>query len=237
MKKIILILFVITANIIAQNYTVEKISGNVQALIGTSENWVKVSARQKLKGTDLISTGEKSFIQLSGNGNKFILQSNSALGLSSIKKMTLNELLLALAMEEIQNVPKTKSNQFTRNTAVYGSEVSTSKPAPVQVSDIGMKKINGAKQLAQDGFKESAILVAKETFRKYPDTKRQIRDRIYFADLMIRMNLNNEAEQELKQISSLSLNSDEKKEVDEKIEQLKKANLDKNAANAKAMGK
>ncbi|MCL4549830.1 MAG: hypothetical protein M1495_14820 [Bacteroidetes bacterium] len=227
MKKIILILFVITANIIAQDYTVKKISGNVQALIGTSENWVKVSAGQKLKGTDLISTGEKSFIQLSGNGNKFVLQSNSALGLSSIKKMTLNELLLALAMEEIQNVPKTKSNQFTRNTAVYGSEVSTIKPAPVQVSDIGIKKINGAKQLAQDGFKESAILVAKETFRKYPDTKKQIQDRIYFADLMIRMNLNNEAEQELKQISSLSLNSDEKKEVDEKIEQIKKINLDK----------
>ena len=227
MKKILLILFVITANIIAQDYTVEKISGNVQALIGTSENWVKVSAGQKLKGTDLISTGEKSFIQLSGNGNKFVLQSNSALGLSSIKKMTLNELLLALAMEEIQNVPKTKSNQFTRNTAVYGSEVSTIKPAPVQVSDIGIKKINGAKQLAQDGFKESAILVAKETFRKYPDTKKQIQDRIYFADLMIRMNLNNEAEQELKQISSLSLNSDEKKEVDEKIEQIKKINLDK----------
>lgn len=227
MKKIILILFVITANIIAQDYTVEKISGNVQALIGTSENWVKVSTGQKLKGTDLISTGEKSFIQLSGDGNKFILQSNSALGLSSIKKMTLNELLLALAMEEIQNVPKTKSNQFTRNTAVYGSEVSTIKPAPVQVSDIGIKKINGAKQLAQDGFKESAILVAKETFRKYPDTKKQIQDRIYFADLMIRMNLNNEAEQELKQISSLSLNSDEKKEVDEKIEQIKKINLDK----------
>ncbi len=227
MKKIILILFVITINILAQDYTVEKVSGNVQALIGTSENWVKVSAGQKLKGTDLISTGEKSFIQLSGNGNKFVLQSNSALGLSSIKKMTLNELLLALAMEEIQNVPKTKSNQFTRNTAVYGSEVSTIKPAPVQVSDIGIKKINGAKQLAQDGFKESAILVAKETFRKYPDTKKQIQDRIYFADLMIRMNLNNEAEQELKQISSLSLNSDEKKEVDEKIEQIKKINLDK----------
>ena len=227
MKKIILFLFAITVNILAQDYTVEKVSGNVQALIGTSENWVKVSAGQKLKGTDLISTGEKSFIQLSGNGNKFVLQSNSALGLNSIKKMTLNELLLALAMEEIRNVPKIKSNQFTRNTAVYGSEISTSKPVPVQVSDIGIKKINGAKQLAQDGFKESAVLVAKETFRKYPETKKQIQDRIYFADLMIRMNLNNEAEQELKQISSLSLNNDEKKEVDEKIEQIKKTNLDK----------
>lgn len=227
MKKTILILFILIINIKAQEYTVEKISGNVQALIGTSENWIKVAEGQKLKGTDLISTGEKSFIQLADKENRFILQSNSALALSSIKKMSLNELLLALAMEEIRNVPKTKSNQFTRNTAVYGSELSSSKPASVSVNDIGIKKINGAKQLAQNGFKESAILVAKETFRKYPETKNQIRDRIYFADLMMKLNLLNEAETELNRISAMSLNSEDKKEVNDRLEKIRQAALNK----------
>lgn len=139
--------------------------------------------------------------------------------------MALNELLLAQAMEEIWNVPKTKSNRFTRNTAVYGSEVSSNKPAPVQVSDICIKKINGAKQLAQNGFIESAILVAKETFRKYPDTKTQISDRIYFADLMLKINLLNEAEAELNQISAMPLNQVEKKDVTARLDKIKEASV------------
>ncbi len=225
MKKILFVLFFFAVNNFAQEYTVEKVSGNVQVLIGTSENWIKVVAGQKLQGTDLISTEEKSFVQLAGKENRFILESNSALGLNSIKKMSLNELLLALAMEEIRNVPKTKSNQFTRNTAVYGSEVSSGKPAAVNVSDIGLKKINGAKQLAQNGFTESAILVAKETFRKYPETKAQISDRIYFADLMIQLNLMNEAETELNQISSQRLSAQDKKEVTSRLDKIKETAL------------
>jgi hypothetical protein len=227
MKKIICILFVLTINIAAQEYSVEKVSGNVQALIGTSEKWIEVTIGQKLHSTDLISTDAKSFIQITNKESRFILQSNSALGLSSIKKMTLNELLLALAMEEIRNIPKTKSKQLSRNTAVYGSEVSVSKLAPVTINDIGVKKINGAKQLAQNGFTESAILVAKETFRKYPETKTQIKDRIYFADLMIKLNLMNEAETELNHISTLKLNPDDKNELATRLDKIKEAALKK----------
>ncbi|MCL6097021.1 MAG: hypothetical protein M1391_00420 [Bacteroidetes bacterium] len=223
MKKIIFILFILSVNILAQEYTVEKVSGNVQALIGTAENWVKVSVGQKLLGTDLISTDDKSFVQLANKENRFILQSNSALGLNSIKKMSLNELLLALAMEEIRNVPKTKGSQFTRNTAVYGSEVSAGKAGVVHVSDIGMKKINGARQLAQNGFTGSAILVAKETYRNYPETKNQIRDRIYFVDLMLQLNLLNEAETELNRIIAQPLNPDERKEITARLDKIKEA--------------
>ena len=225
MKKIIFILLALTINISAQEYTVEKISGNVKALIGTSENWTKVVVGQKLNGSDLISTDEKSFVQLADKENRFILKSNSALGLNSIKKMSLNELLLALAMEEIRDVPKTKSNQLTRNTAIYGSEITASKPVSVTANDIGLKKINGAKQLAQNGFTESAILVAKETFRKYPETKRQIGDRIYFADLMIKLNLMNEAETELNLVSEQTLSGQDKKEVTARLDRIKEANL------------
>ncbi len=227
MKKIMFILFILSAIISAQEYSVEKVSGNVQALIGTGENWMKVSVGQKLHGTDLILTDDKSFVQLANKESRFVLQSNSALGLNAIKKMSLNELLLALAMEEIRNVPKTKGSSLTRNTAVYGSEVDAGKPAAGSINDIGIKKLNGAMQLAQNGFKESAILVAKETYRKYPETKNQIRDRIYFADLMLQMNLLNEAETELNSIIARQLNPDDRKEITNRLDKIKEATTKK----------
>ena len=162
MKKIICILFVLTINIAAQEYYVEKVSGNVQALIGTGEKWIEVTIGQKLHSTDLISTDAKSFIQITNKESRFILQSNSALGLSSIKKMTLNELLLALAMEEIRNIPKTKSNQSTRNTAVYGSEVSSGKLASVTVNDIGLKKLMAPGSLHKMDLRNRQSLLLKK---------------------------------------------------------------------------
>jgi len=220
MKKILIVLFFAAFNLFAQEFTVEKVSGEVQAMIGTSEEWIKVKVGQKLSGSDLIATNEKAFIQLASQGNKFILQSNSALGLSAIKKITLNELLLALAMEEIRNVPKTNGGQSTRNTAVYGKEVAANKVNITPMRDLGFKKLNGAKQLAQSGYKESAIIVAKETFRKYPETKSKFEDRLYFVDLMLQLNLNNEAAAELNPMRTMQLNVNQINEIDSRLKKI-----------------
>ena len=128
MKSLLIVLLLIAAKLFAQEFTVEKVGGDVQALIGSNEKWTELKAGQKLLGTDLISTGEKSFLQVSDRNNHFVLQENSALRLSSYKKMTLNELLLALATEEIRNIPKSNNNPSTRNTAVYGKDAASVKP-------------------------------------------------------------------------------------------------------------
>ncbi len=221
MKSFLIILLLITAKLFAQEFTVEKVSGDVQALIGTNEKWIEVKAKQKLQGTDLISTGEKSFLQVSDRNNHFVLQENSALRLSSYKKMTLNELLLALATEEIRNIPKSNNNQSTRNTAVYGKDAASVKSFPASISGLGFKKLNGAKLLAQNGFKESAIVVAKETFRKYPETKTRVKDHLYFVDLLIQLELYKEAESELIQIKEQTLNDIEKGAVDARSQKIK----------------
>lgn len=220
MKKILIVLLFAAVNLFAQEFTVEKISGDVQAMIGTSEEWIKIKVGHKLNGSDLIATSEKAFIQLASKGNKFILQSNSALGLNAIKKITLNELLLALAMEEIRNMPKNKGNQSTHNTAVYGKEVAANKIGTPPLRDLGFKKLNGAKQLAQSGYKESAIIVAKETFRKYPETKTKFDDRLYFVDLMIQLNLNNEAAAELNPMRSMQLSVTQMNEIDSRLKKI-----------------
>ncbi|MGE5411537.1 MAG: hypothetical protein ACM3MI_11310 [Clostridiales bacterium] len=222
MNKIIVLFLIMSFAITAQTFKVEKVSGRVSALKGTSENWVDIKQGDKLSGSDLLVTGENSYIQLSKDGSSFLLKSNSALGLNSIKKLSVDELLLALASEEIKNVPKNKSDSKTKTTAVYGSKIDNKPASAAPASDLGLKKINGAKQLAESGFKESSVLVAKETFRKYPDIQKRVSDRIYFADILERLGVYDEAYSEFLKINGLAMKDAERSVVKTKLELLSK---------------
>lgn len=221
MKKIILLILIITINISAQTFIVEKVFGDVQVLSGMSEKWTKVKVGQKLFANDVISTGENSFVQLNNNGIRFTLQSNSALGINYIKKLTLNELLLALAMEEVKNVPKSYNMKAKRNTAVYGNKIAEENLSQNIFTALGVKKLNGAKQLVNSGYKESGILLAKETYRKYPDTKLRIDDRLFFVDVIIDMGLLNEAATELNDIKKIGLSDNQNKKLEQRFLKIK----------------
>jgi len=77
-------------------------------------------------------------------------------------------------------------------------------------------------QLAENDMKESAVVVAKETFRKYPDTKLMSSYRIFFADILFEKGLYNEAYEELIEIAELNLTDEENQKVNERIEKIKK---------------
>lgn len=221
MKKFLIVILFTTINLSAQNFSVEKISGKVHVFRGTSEKFFEVKAGEKLNGNDLVITDEKSYIQLIKDGNtprRIILQSNSALGLNYVKEISINDLLLALAQEEIRRIPKNTGNGNTKNTAVYGEEIKAAASLNISEGLMGIKKINGAKQLAEIGFKESAVIVAKETFRKYPSTKNIISDRIYFANLLVDLKLYSEAFEEFNEIKK---ESGENEMILEKLEVLK----------------
>lgn len=217
MKTLILLMF--TAILInAQDYSVQKVSGNVFVQKGVSEKTVKLIVGDKLNSSDLIITDENSFIHLvDKNGNSFVLRSNSALGINYLKKMSLNDLILALTQEEIRTIPR--NNNKTPNTAVYGTEVRIGKPISTQ-NLLGQKKINGAKQLAESGFVESAIVAAKETFRKYPATSKKFEDRIYFADLIVKTGLEEEAISEYNKILKIAETNSQKEFTLKKIEEI-----------------
>ncbi len=217
MKKVLLLNVLMNICLYAQTFVVEKVNGDVRVLLGMSENWVIVKPGDVLKGNDLISTGEKSLIQLNNNGNGFVLRSNSALSINNIRKITLNELLLALAMEEIRNIPRHKKNDIRRNTAVYGENIQGIHKSESIGRDLGIKKLNGAKQLAYSGYKESAILLAIETYRKYPSTKYNIVDRLFFVDLMIDMGLFNESLEELNDLKVLCTNKEMLNKIEDRI--------------------
>ena len=218
MKKLFILILFISINLCAQDFVVEKVSGNVQVLRGTSEKYENVKPGEKLNGNDLIITDERSFIQLNKDGNKFILQSNSALGLNYVKEVSINDLLLALAMEEIRRVPKDGGKGNTKNTAVYGEEIKPETSLNITEDLMGIKKLNGAKQLAENGYKESAVIAAKETYRKYPSTKKNIEERIFFANVLADLKLYSEAFEEFDEIKK---ESPANEVVAKKLEELK----------------
>lgn len=222
MKKIIMMTAVFAFSLFAQSYKVEKVQGNVKALIGNSEQWVDVKEGTMVSSSTVLMTDKNAVIMLSGRGIKFTLKPSAALSVNSLKRMTIDELLLALAMEEILSTPAKRKNDKTINTAIYGTDESGNKSAAMPANTLGELKLNGAKQLADNGFKETAILTAKETYRKYPETQKNVFNRIFFAEQMMNLSLFGEAYTEYTEIQNLQLNDSQAKEVQVKIELLKK---------------
>ncbi len=228
MKKLIFINILIFLSITyAQTFQIEKLSGNVKILNGSDNSWHELKANTKVESNAIISTDKNSFVKLKGDGIIFTLKESSAISISNIKQMSVDELLLALAMENIINTPRKKGNDKSGSTAVYGIDEQKKEVEINKLSDMGIKRLNGAKQLAENGMKESAIVTAMEVYRKYPETKKSAENRIYFADLLFEKGLYEEAYDEFSSIKSLQLNSSQKNYVEGKLDQIGKKLLTK----------
>ena len=221
MKKVFLFVVTISSLVFCQSFEVDKVTGTVKAL-DSNDNWTEVKEGTTLSSNSILVADKKSSVKISGEGMNFTLKESSAIPVSSIKKMTVDELLLALAMEDILNAPRKKGNDNGKSTAVYGSKEGGNESDITRPDDFGIKRINGAVQLAENGFKESAVVTAKETFRKYPSTKEMANYRIYFASLLYDFGLYDEAYDEFTSIKELKLSDKEKSNVEEKLSQLNK---------------
>lgn len=220
MKTIIILIFVALITTMGQEFTVEKISGTVKVLKDSSEEWQQVKITDKLSIKDLVLTENKSFVQLSNNDQKFLLKGNAAIGLVHIKQVSKNDLVLALALDEIRNVPKIKRNSLAKNTAVYGTD-NSAKPTSKMGGDLfGTKKINGAKLLCEAGYMESSVIAAKEVFRNYPSIASNFNYRIYFVNVLDQLELYQEALSEITRIQKLDLTDEQKYKVKKQNEEI-----------------
>ncbi|MGB5893020.1 MAG: hypothetical protein WBG58_02510 [Ignavibacteriaceae bacterium] len=217
--KIFLIILMSAGVLSAQTFTVEKVSGDVKYQNGSSETWSALENGTIFKDDAVISTGTNSSVLLKGNNVSFKLNESSAVSVSNIKKMNIDELLLALAMEDMLNAPK-EIKKSSDNTAVYGTKEGES-TLQIITDDFGIKRLNGAVQLAENSLEESAVVAAKETYRKYPDTKNLPSYRIYFANILNDKGLYEEALDEYVDIQKLKLTDEERAEVNEKAESIK----------------
>lgn len=218
MKKIIILLLFTFIQLSAQKIEIVKLNGNVNYIKGNENKIQKLALDSQITESDIVFTEDNSFVQIKKDGSNFLLKENSALGLRFLKRMSLSELIMALTQEEINSIPDDKSNDKLKNTAVYGSEEVDVANSITNV-EFGIKKLNGAKQLAENGFTKSAVIAAKETFRKYPGTQKLLDERIYFANLLIKNELYEEAFEDYMKIKEMT--NGENKQIEEKIEFLK----------------
>lgn len=222
MKNIIVMMLLISAITFAQTFKVEKVNGKVKMLSNGSEQWQDLKQNSEISGNSIISTDKNSSVKIKNDDVLFTLKEFSAISTSNIKKMTLDELVLALAMENVINSPRNQNKKNSESTKVYGEKLNDKNSNLSTNNDFGFKRLNGAKQLSENGFKESAIVTAKEVYRKYPETKKDAVSRIYFADLMYERGLYEEAYDEFKEIKSLNLNQGQISYVSDKLDQISK---------------
>lgn len=223
--KTIIISLLMTAALFAQEYKVVKVNGSVQYQSGTSEDWLQVKEGTILKADDFLSTGEKSSVQIKSNETSFSLDEMSAMSVGSIKTMSTDELLLALAMEDMINAPKTKNRGNSDHTASYGEEENGKSDTEIEKDNFGVKRLNGAMQLAKNGLKESSVVFAKETYRKYPDSKLIPSSRIFFADILFEKGLYEEALSDYFEIEKLDLSKEQRAKVDSQVDSINKVLL------------
>lgn len=227
MKNILVILIISAGFTLAQKCYVESVTGIVKAQIGSSEKWMEVSEGAELPPYSTISTSKNSSVVLVKGSTKFTLKESAAVTVNNIKKMSVDDLLLALAMEDMMNAPRKKDENKSKSTQVYGDQNKTEKTPGVSNDEFGLMRLNGARQLGDSGFKESAVVAAKETYRKYPETKKIISQRIYFANLLYEKGLFEEAYAEFNSFKNFAMNDKEKAEIDSKIELLSKKLINK----------
>ena len=220
--KPFLILLLLVPSLIAQDFKAINVKGTVQYRSGTSEVWAEIKEGSVLHSDDFVSTGSKSSLQIKGTEKIINIGEFSVVSISSIKKMSTDDLLLALAMEDMINAPKTNGKNKSSSTATYGDNEGHSKNPEMKTDDFGIKRLNGAMQLAKNGFKESSVVFAKETYRKYPDSKQIPSYRIYFADILYDKGLYEEALGEYIDIAKLDLSKEEKAKVESQTQSINK---------------
>ena len=218
MKKTFIILF-FGGLLYAQTFTIEKFSGDVKYQNGSSESWLSLTKGTILNDDAIVSTGDKSLAVLSGENIRFTLNELSAVSVSRIKKMDIDDLLLALAMEDMLDAPR-EIEKSSNNTATYGTKEVETNVLQIKSDSFGIKRLNGAVQLAESGMEESAVVAAMETYRKYPGTKQLPGYKIYFANILNEKGLYQEALDEYIDIQKLELSDEQKTEVNEKIESI-----------------
>lgn len=222
MNKLLIAVLLVNGFISAQdNFTSKKITGEVKILDGNSEVWTEINENQIIKNDAVILTGKNSSVQLAGNNLSFNLKEESAVTVSDIKKMNMDELLLALAVEEILDAPQKNREGKSESTAVYGSDEKEKKNAEINSDNFGFKRLKGAVQLSENGMKESAVVVAREVYRKYPVTKTDADLRIYFADILYNKGLYEEAMSEYEDILKLNLTNQQEQLVQKKLSSIK----------------
>lgn len=220
--KTFLIFVLSFSTILSQQYEIEKVKGNVKYISSADNTWQNLKSKVLVNQTTLISTDKNSSVKIKRDDIVFVLNESAAVSLSGLKKMSTDDLLLALALEDILDAPKQNKKSKSDNTAVYGDKITKEVLLSLESIEFGEKRLNGAVQLSRSGFIESAIVTAKEVYRKYPETKNNIETRLYFANLLKEKGLYEESLKEYNEIAGFNLSEEQRNAVKSQINLINK---------------
>ena len=122
MKTILFILFT-TYILNAQSFELEKINGNVKLLTSKDNSWIDLKSKTTVTANTIISTDKRSSVRIKGSEVSFVLNESSAISVSYIKKMSIDDLLLALAMDNVLNKPRKNGKKKSEKTSTYGENL------------------------------------------------------------------------------------------------------------------
>jgi tetratricopeptide (TPR) repeat protein len=180
LDKVFILIFILSAYLNAGSdiFIVKKLKGNAEVRHGVSEVWNKLEHGDTLKPDDTIKAYSDTYIEIySPEGRIFKMSGPALLNISDIRRISVEDLLLQLAMEDIRAIPE-KSDGFYRSerrkaTGVYGSDISRRK-AKVKIKKddkIAFLWANGAIILFENGYYETSAIRAKNLINRFDELR------------------------------------------------------------------
>lgn len=219
----LLIWFAITVTSVAQ-IKLLAMKGDVTVRHGASESWQQVAVGDVLKPDDSMKLGKKSSATIMVEKGKIITAPEQVIvDVSDLRNLTQEEFLLKLAMEQVRSVQlpeKDDKINIPRTTTVHGSQkdlVTLASKNP----EVGVYQLNGTKILFDNGYNATGVLKTKQVYRLYPALSKQIENRVLVATAFERLNLFRDALGEYRALLKEPLTTQQRGEIEQKIEQLK----------------
>ncbi|MBI3194250.1 MAG: hypothetical protein HYZ34_07280 [Ignavibacteriae bacterium] len=227
MKHVISLAFfclILTAGLTAQ-FKVTALKGEVFIRHGAAEEWQKVAVSDVLKPDDSMKLEKHSSATIIlEDGKKIVVPEQVIVDVSDLRDLTQDEFLLKLAMEQVRSIPLPEKEQkinIPQTTTVHGSSKGMSEKLLIN-GEVGVLQLNGTKVLFENGYDETGILKTKQVFRLYPALVKQFETRMMVAGAFENMNLKRDALSEYRSLLNEPLLPQQRTQLEQKIEQLKK---------------
>lgn len=227
MKKILLIsiLFILSGSFSTAQITIKRIKGGVELRHGVSEEWVKGYVGDLLTPDITMKTGKNSSVTiLSPEKQPITIPELTILEVGDLRRMSQEELLLKLAMEDVRSIPPQENPgemKIPNTTIIHGKNRPMPDVTTRRQNGFREMEVRGTKVLYDNAFYPTCILRAKEMIEVYPELKPKFEFRAMIAGALERTKLRGQALNEYLALSNEKLTPPQKAMVDENIRRLK----------------
>jgi hypothetical protein len=209
--------------LLAGDFTVKTVKGNVEVRKGVMEEWKKVRVGDLLKPEDSMRTGPGSTATIEADKRKLTIPEMTILDISDVRQLSQEDFLLKLAMQNILAVPPRERDELSipSATVLHGDNASKTNTPVFPDTMVGEMELHGARVLFENSYYATSILKSKETLRTHPELKANFDARLTVATAFEKMKLNKEAVTEYSLLARENLVSSQAKKVQVALERLK----------------